>query len=110
MKENENSAGYTYLAVSRPPATVELLRRSGKDRGEEGTQGKENQISFDQELKEEGGAWKTALAYASNPIALSCRNAGQSRSRAVGSELVDVSAQIDLYITAFGRRIDTVSS
>ena len=51
MKENENSAGYTYLAVSRPPATVELLRRSGKDRGEEGTQGKENQISFDQELK-----------------------------------------------------------
>jgi hypothetical protein len=54
MKENENSAGYTYLAVSRPPATVELLRRSGKDRGEEGTQGKENQISFDQELKRGG--------------------------------------------------------
>jgi hypothetical protein len=55
-------------------------------------------------------AWKTALVYASNPIALSGHNAGQPRSRAIGSELVDVAAQIDLYITAFGSGVETGTS
>jgi len=50
-------------------------------------------------------AWKTALVYATP----SGRNAGQPRSRAIGSELVDVAAQINLYITAFGCSIDAVS-
>jgi len=50
-------------------------------------------------------AWKTALVYA----ALSARNAGQPRSRAIGGELVDVAAHIDLYMIAFGRCIDAVS-
>jgi len=50
-------------------------------------------------------AWKTALVYA----APSGRNAGQPRSRVIGSELVDVAAQIDHYMIAFGRCIDAVS-
>ena len=45
----------------------------------------------------------------SEPIAPSGRNAGQPRSRAIGSEIVDVAAQIDLYMIAFGRCIDAVS-
>ena len=50
-------------------------------------------------------AWKTALVYA----ALSGRDTGQPRSQAIGSELVDVAAQIDHNMIAFGRCIDAVS-
>ncbi|MDQ1261737.1 MAG: hypothetical protein QG575_918 [Euryarchaeota archaeon] len=57
----------------------------------------------------ERGAWKAALYCAGKPIAFSGRNAAESRSRAIRSQLVDIAAQIDFYITAFGSCVDAVS-